>query len=127
VLKKVGIVAAAATAGVLALSPLAFAQGYEGGRGDRDRDHSSETNAFGFRDGSVERNQVNLCSFDQDSTVTPALVGPILPLISQDQNNNCANVGDGSEYAPEAEVIPPLAPVVPIVPVVPVVPVVPAG
>ncbi len=116
-LKKVGIVAAAATAGVLALSPLAFAQGYEGGRGDRDRDRGNETTAFGFQDSSEERNQVNLCSFDQDSVVTPALAGPILPLISQDQNNNCVNVGDGSEYEAPAEVIPPLVPLVPVVPV----------
>ena len=114
-LKKVGIVAAAATAGVLALSPLAFAQGYEGGRGDRDHDRGSETTAFGFQDSSEERNQVNLCSFDQDSVVTPALVGPVLPLISQDQNGNCVNVGEDAEV--EEAPVPTTTPVPP--PVVP--------
>ena len=106
-LKKVGIVAAAATAGVLALSPLAFAQGYEGGHGDQDRDRGGHQNtAFGFEDNSVERNQVNLCSFDQEATVPPGLIGPILPLISQDQNNDCVNVGDGSDYTPPADFVP---------------------
>jgi hypothetical protein len=110
VLKKVGMVAAAATAGMLALSPLAFAHD---GYGDRDRDRDrNETTAFAFEDDSVERNQVNLCEFDQDSTILPStVVGAILPGVVQDQNNNCVNVGDGSEYEPEAEVIPP--PVVP--------------
>jgi hypothetical protein len=103
VLKKAGIVAAVATAGVLALSPLAFAQGYgdngdNGGHGDRDRDRgSSQTNEFSFENDSVERNQVNLCSFDQDAEAYGGLLGPILPLISQDQNGNCVNIGDGSD------------------------------
>jgi len=111
VLKKVGIVAAVATAGVLALSPLAFAQG-NGGNGDRDRDRgSSETTWFSFEDDSVERNQVNLCSFDQEATVTPALAG-VLPTIAQDQNGNCVNAGDGSEYTGPTEELP-LLPVVP--------------
>jgi hypothetical protein len=113
VLKKVGIMAAAATAGMLALSPLAFAHDYD--RGDRDRDDrgSSQSNLFAFENDSVERNQVNLCSFDQDSTVTPGLVGAILPLISQDQNGNCVNLGDGAEAEDDDDAVPTPAPVVP--------------
>jgi hypothetical protein len=108
VLKKVGIVAAVATAGVLALSPLAFA-GDKDGHGDRDRG-GNQTNSFSFEDESVERNQVNLCSFDQEATALPAtVVGAILPSVFQDQNDNCVNVGDGSEYGPEPEpVLPPV-------------------
>jgi len=105
VLKKAGIVAAVATAGVLALSPLAFAQD-NGGHGNRDRDRGgNQTTGFSFEDDSVERNQVNLCSFDQDATVTPATVG-VLPTIAQDQNGNCVNAGDASEYTGPAEILP---------------------
>jgi hypothetical protein len=109
VLKKVGIVAAVATAGVLALSPLAFAQGNgdNGGNGDRDRG-SSQTNAFSFENDSVERNQVNLCSFDQDAETYAGLLGPILPLVSQDQNHNCVNIGDGVDSP--APAMPPVVP-----------------
>jgi hypothetical protein len=106
VLKKAGIVAAVATAGVLALSPLAFAQG-NGGHGDRDRDRGgNQTTGVSFEDNSVERNQVNLCSFDQDVEATGGVVGPVLPLISQDQNYNCVNVGDHSDYTAPAEALP---------------------
>jgi hypothetical protein len=104
VLKKAGIVAAVATAGVLALSPLAFAQD-NGGHGDRDRDRGGDqTTGLSFEDNSVERNQVNLCSFDQDVEAYGGLLGPVLPLISQDQNGNCVNVGDRSEYSAPAEI-----------------------
>jgi hypothetical protein len=107
VLKKVGMVAAVATAGMLALSPLAFA-GDKDGHGDRDRG-GNQTDSFSFEANSVERNQVNLCSFDQDVEAYGGLLGPILPLISQDQNDNCVNVGDGSEYGPEpAPILPPV-------------------
>ncbi|WP_433276153.1 hypothetical protein ACQPZA_33530 [Pseudonocardia xinjiangensis] len=112
-LKKVGIMAAAATAGMLALSPLAFAHDYDRGH-DRDRDdRGSQSTLFAFEDDSVERNQVNLCSFDQDSTVTPGLVGAILPLISQDQNGNCVNLGDGAEAEDDDDAAPTPAPVPP--------------
>jgi hypothetical protein len=110
VLKKVGIVAAVATAGVLALSPLAFAQGNGNGDGDRDRGGNSST-GFSFEDNSVERNQVNLCSFDQEYNGEPGgLIPGILPLVSQDQNYNCVNVGDRSDYTAPAELLPPLLP-----------------
>jgi hypothetical protein len=118
VLKKVGIVAAVATAGVLALSPLAFAQGNGNGDGDRDRGGNSSS-GFSFEDNSVERNQVNLCSFEQEYTGAPgALIPGILPLVSQDQNYDCVNVGDHSDYTAPDEVLPPLVP--PVVP--PVIP-----
>jgi len=100
VLKKVGIVAAAATAGVLALSPLAFAAD-EDGHDDRDRGGSQST-WFLFEDDSVERNQVNFCASDQDTDILPStIVGAVLPSIEQDQNDNCVNAGDGSEVEPE--------------------------
>ena len=119
-LKKAGIVAAVATAGVLALSPLAFAQGNGNGDGDRDRDRGGNSSTgFSFEENSVERNQVNLCSFDQEYNGEPGgLVPGILPLVSQDQNYNCVNVGDRSDYTAPAEILPPLVP--PVVP--PIVP-----
>jgi hypothetical protein len=87
------MVAAVATAGMLALSPLAFA-GEKDGHGDRQRDRSSET-SVSVEDNSVERNQVNQCDLSQEST--PALLG-LLP--SQIQMFNCVNIGDGSTLVP---------------------------
>jgi len=104
VLKKVGMVAAVATAGMLALSPLAFA-GDKNDQADRERDRSSET-SVAVQDNSVERNQVNQCDLSQEST--PALLG-LLP--SQIQLLNCVNIGDGSS------IVPPLVPVAPVAPV----------
>jgi hypothetical protein len=76
--KKFLIAAAAAVAGVLALTPLAFASDYA-------------------RDDSDQRNQVNLCSSDQDVDVLPStVVGAILPSASQEQNGNCVNIADGA-------------------------------
>jgi hypothetical protein len=118
VLKKAGIVAAVATAGVLALSPLAFAQGNGNGDGDGDRDRGGNSSTgFSFEDNSVERNQVNLCSFDQDYNGEPGeLIPGILPLVSQDQNYDCVNVGDRSDYTAPAEELPPAAAAVALVP-----------
>jgi hypothetical protein len=103
VLKKVGIVAAAATASMIALSPLAFAQG----NGDRDRDGDrldySNSTAFSFEDNSVERNQRNACEFDQDAIVVPPVAGVAPGSVTQSANGNCINIGDGGEFtAPEA-------------------------
>jgi hypothetical protein len=72
VLKKVGIVAAAATAAMIALSPLAFAH-------DED-----ETTTVSVEDNSVERNQSNECEFDQDVTNSAPLLG-VVPLPTQIQ------------------------------------------
>ena len=100
-LKKIGMVAAVATAGMLALSPLAFA-GDKDGHGDRQPDRSSET-SVSVQDNSVERNQVNQCDLGQESA--PALLG-LLP--SQIQVLNCVNIGDGSTL------LPPLLPALPL-------------
>jgi hypothetical protein len=87
--KKVGIAAAAAVAGMLALSPLAFANDYDRG--------GNETTSFSFEDDVVQRNQVNLCSSDQDVDVLPStVVGPILASVSQEQNGNCVDIADGA-------------------------------
>ncbi|WP_433556257.1 hypothetical protein ACQPWY_28715 [Pseudonocardia xinjiangensis] len=89
-LKKAGIVAVAATAGIFALTPLAFAL-------DRDdRGDGDDNTSFVIEDNSVERNQVNRCDFEQNSAAT-GLLGPIL---SQSQQGNCVNVGDGSSLGP---------------------------
>jgi hypothetical protein len=89
--KKLLIAAAAAVVGMLALTPLAFANDY-----DRDRG-GNETASFSYEDDSVQRNQVNLCSSDQDADVLPStLVGAILPSVSQEQNRNCVNIADGA-------------------------------
>ncbi|WP_433279601.1 hypothetical protein ACQPZA_07675 [Pseudonocardia xinjiangensis] len=89
--KKVGIVATAAAAGMLTLSPLAFANDDRG------------TTSFSFEGAGVQQNQVNLCRFDQDVDVLPAApVGAVLPLVSQEQNGNCINVGDGGRAAAPA-------------------------
>jgi hypothetical protein len=95
--KKVGIAAAAANVGMLALTPLAFANDY-----DYDRGHGGdETASFSFRDDSVQQNQVNPCSSDQEADVLPStVVGAILPSVSQEQNSNCVNIADGSGYGP---------------------------
>jgi hypothetical protein len=95
VLKKAGMVAVAAMAGVLALSPLAFATGADN-RGDPGGDSGTSTSV---EDNSVERNQVNQCEFEQDSAST-GLLGPLLPLLNQGQQLNCVNVGDGSSIRP---------------------------
>jgi hypothetical protein len=93
VLKKAGIVAATATAGILALSPLAFAADPD------DRGDGRDDTVVSVEDNSVERNQVNECSFEQNSATT-GLLGPILSLPTQRQQGNCVNVGDGSSVRP---------------------------
>jgi len=103
VLKKLGIVAATATAGMLALSPLAFAQ--TGGFG-----FGSDDARFWFVDNSVERSQSNECSFDQDGIVVSGAVGVLGSSLTQDSNNNCVNVGDDSEIEVPAEPAPVVVP-----------------
>jgi hypothetical protein len=92
------IAAAAAVAGMLALTPLAFANDY-----DRDRG-GNETSSLSYEDDSVQRNQVNLCSSDQDVDVLPStVVGAILPSVSQEQSGNCVNIADGAGSEPTTE------------------------
>ncbi|WP_433556967.1 hypothetical protein ACQPWY_34190 [Pseudonocardia xinjiangensis] len=75
--KRLLIAAAGTVAAMLALTPLAFANDYA-------------------RDDSGQRNQVNLCSSDQDVDVLPStVVGAILPSVSQEQNGNCVTLADG--------------------------------
>ncbi|WP_433556936.1 hypothetical protein ACQPWY_33925 [Pseudonocardia xinjiangensis] len=110
-LKKLGMVAAVATAGMLALSPLAFA-GDKDDHGDRSHDRStsrsSSDTSVAVEDNSVQRNQVNVCEFDQDSSAVGGLAGPILPLPTQIQMLNCVNIGDGGSL------VAPLAPGAPL-------------
>jgi hypothetical protein len=95
--KKLLIAAAVAVAGMLALTPLAFANDY-----DRDRG-GNETTSFSVEDDSAQRNQVNLCSSDQDVDVLPStVVGALLPSVSQEQNGNCVNIADGASAEPTA-------------------------
>ena len=94
-LKKVGIVAAAATAAMIALSPLAFA--------DHD-DHDGETTNIWVEENSDARNQSNDCEFDQEVSNASGLV-PVELLVIQDQSGSCTNVGDDAEQD-EAEVTP---------------------
>jgi hypothetical protein len=106
VLKKVGIVAAAATAAMIALSPLAFAtdsdgdnhHGHHGHHSSHDSDRGDEggetTNIY-LEDESVERNQSNDCDFDQEFT-NAGLLG-VAAIVTQTQTDNCVNVGDGED------------------------------
>jgi hypothetical protein len=59
VLKKAGIVLAAATAGVLALSPLAFAGDYDSGHGHHHHHHSSDSDDNDSDDSGASCHQDN--------------------------------------------------------------------
>jgi hypothetical protein len=87
VLKKVGIVATAATAALIALSPFAFATGGP--------DDGDTTTTVTVEDNSVERDQVNRCTFEQ-GVADGGLVPGVLP--TQIQALNCINIGDGSSF-----------------------------
>ena len=103
-LKKVGIVAAAATAAMIALSPLAFAH---------HDDHDGETTNVYVEESSEERNQSNDCDFDQEISNASGLI-PITLLVDQEQSGNCVNTGDDAESDDEDEVAPvPAPPVAP--------------
>ena len=95
--KKVGIVAVAATAGMLALSPLAFANDY----GDRDHDRGgSGTAPFGlwFDDHDVQQERIVRCTSEQTvNGLPPVTPAPVPPVVSQEQSGNCVNVPDGAE------------------------------
>ncbi|WP_433278311.1 hypothetical protein ACQPZA_03470 [Pseudonocardia xinjiangensis] len=92
--KKIGIVAVAATAGMLALSPLAFAND----DGDRDRGGSG-TGSFRFwLDDDVQREQINRCTSERTiNGLPPTTPAPVPPLVVQEQSGNCVNVPDGAE------------------------------
>jgi hypothetical protein len=92
--KKIGIVAVAATAGMLVLSPLAFAND----DGDRDRGGSG-TGSFRFwLDDDVQREQINRCTFERTiNGLPPTTPAPVPPLVVQEQSGNCINVPDGAE------------------------------
>jgi len=112
VLKKVGIVAAAATAGLLALSPLAFAADNHD-----DGDKGSDTSVW-YDDHSGDSYQSTYCVYKEDApdgdggsligTITGAISGgTFFPGVgtgspSDNKQLNCSNFGDDSEwgYAP---------------------------
>ena len=110
-LKKTGIVVATAAAGMIALTPLAFA-GESHGDWHKDRGHKVEKTDYDFEynlDNSVSRNQSNECSFGQSQGISSSLLG-VVPLLdagpvavpapggpitqTQTQDANCTNVGD---------------------------------
>jgi len=98
VLKKIGIVAATVTAGMLALSPLAFADDGDWSAVVKDNDKVKISHEyFSLEDDSVEREQENECSFEQDATGAGLpVVGGILPP-TQAQTDNCVNNGDDDD------------------------------
>jgi hypothetical protein len=102
-LKKAGIIAATATAGLLAVSPLAFAT-TDGHHGD---DHGSHSRPVNVDQTNIEKgNLSNDCDFGQDgpevrSTATggSSLLGiaglvtdVIAPVTAQTQLLNCNNI-----------------------------------
>ena len=107
-LKKAGIVIAAVAATTVAAAPLAFAGDYpshgkshevhqtHGGHhssADRDRDRDRDRDVDVNVDNSVDRDQNNRCSFEQNSFSRGGLLG-VLSLLDQTQALNCTNVGD---------------------------------
>jgi hypothetical protein len=112
-LKKAGIVVATAAAGLLAMSPLAFAgDDYDNDRHhdwDRDRDRGSsqgievEGNIFQRDNFELEDNE--FCNFEAEFGVLP-------PLGPAPQNIQCSEVEIEDE---EVVVVPPVIP--PVVPV----------
>ena len=102
-LKKVGIVAAAATAAMIALSPLAFADHHDGD--DRD----GETTNIWVEENGEERNQSNECEFSQEFTNSGLI--DVGALVTQDQSGSCTNLGDDAEISEPAP-----APILPFLP-----------
>jgi hypothetical protein len=99
VLKKAGIVVAAAAAGMLAMSPLAFA-GDSGHDGDPHHGHvyvvkHGDDNSYHV-DNSIDRDQHNHCYFSQnESSVGDSTGTGVVPLLGAlAQTGNCTNVGD---------------------------------
>ena len=99
-LKKAGIVVTAAAAGILALTPFAFA--------DNDSHHDSHHGSTHVEYSNVEdHNLTNDCDFaqdggdiDQDLTGGSSLLGVgglvtgvVLPITTQTQALNCTNIG----------------------------------
>jgi hypothetical protein len=111
VLKKAGIVLAAATAGVLAVSPLAFAGDYDGdhdghhghhhhdGDGDNDHDHDHGKGASCYQDNSAKDKADGLHAQGglvnvQDTTVqvpiqacNNSVIEGVLGILAHDQSN----------------------------------------
>ena len=101
-LKKAGIVVAAATAGILALTPFAFAHN------DHDDHHEPHHESSHVEYSNVEEgNLTNDCDFTQDAgSIDQSLTGGsslldmggiaeglIAPVTTQTQLGNCTNVG----------------------------------
>ena len=109
-LKKVGIVAAAATAGVLALSPLAFAS--DKADSHRDDDRGGNTSLWYQDRHSGDSYQSTRCTYEDERSYgfdgTVSIMGDLLPGLAgvvagddgEDNNAhlNCSNFGDGSDW-----------------------------
>jgi hypothetical protein len=118
VLKKLGITAAIVTAGLLAVSPLAFAGDY-GANGEHGKLSKSIIMDNDFsRDSSDHLS--NKCKFEQEADGVPAPILGALPLppVTQAQTLNCMNVNDiGATVAPTVTAPTLPTPVLPAAPV----------
>ena len=115
-LKKAGIVVAVATAGVLALSPLAFASSpdqHGDHHGDRQH-HSAQHSDVDLDYTNIQRdNQSNDCEFNQGGTdvdsftaggsdllgILNPVVSAVVPVTAQVNALNCVNVDDVLDIA----------------------------
>jgi hypothetical protein len=94
VLKKVGIVAAAATAGMLALSPLAFATDNNDGHGDKDRGNHTSVWYDDSENQSIRCvNQENESRGDGGDLID---LDDLSGLLVNAPVQNCINANDGS-------------------------------
>ena len=101
-LKKTGIVVASVAAGLIGLSPLAFASEYHHGWDKGHETHGVHESGF-----SADTTQSNECLLiqDQDSTetITPGLLGAVVPEVGdllggdQTQTGNCTNGRDSDD------------------------------
>ena len=76
-LKKAGILVAATAAGLLAVSPLAFAGDKGGHDGDRDRDGDRQVNRV---DNDRESNQLGLVNVGDVNALNDVNVCPAIPI-----------------------------------------------
>jgi hypothetical protein len=108
VLKKTGIVVATAAAGLLAMSPLAFAGDSDDHDRDWDRDRGSDTSLEvernTFQRDNFELRDNEFCNNETEFGVLPPLLPGVLP-----QNIQCSNV-EIDILSSDAEPVPPVEP-----------------
>ncbi|MHA6783654.1 hypothetical protein ACVGOW_22085 [Pseudonocardia saturnea] len=94
-LKKAGILVAATAAGLLAVSPLAFAGDKGGHDGDRDRDGDRQVNRV---DNDRESNQLGLVNVGDVNALNDVNVCPAIP-VAAGVGNILGILGAGSADA----------------------------